>query len=112
VFGTAAFPLGVALAAVEMRQPALARAVPIAVRVIVLIAGSLQFTARKGASPRLLPGGTRARPDVTANTSRYVRPPTASAHNTTLFWGATGGWEPSDRRGHLIDGLHPMASPT
>jgi hypothetical protein len=27
VFGMAAFPLGVALAAVEMRQPALARAV-------------------------------------------------------------------------------------
>src|SRR4030081_2142263 len=30
VFGLAAFPLGVALAAVEMQQPALARAVPIA----------------------------------------------------------------------------------
>src|SRR5207253_2709565 len=30
VFGMAAFPLGVALAAVEMQQPALARAVPIA----------------------------------------------------------------------------------
>ena len=31
VFGMAAFPLGVALAAVEMEQPALARAVPITV---------------------------------------------------------------------------------
>src|SRR5881409_315256 len=40
VFGMAAFPLGVALAAVEMQQPALARAVPIAVGVVVLIAGS------------------------------------------------------------------------
>ncbi len=47
LFGLAAFPLGVALAAVEMQQPALARAVPIAVGVVVLIAGSLQFTAWK-----------------------------------------------------------------
>jgi predicted metal-binding membrane protein len=30
VFGMVAFPLGVTLAAIEMRQPALARAVPIA----------------------------------------------------------------------------------
>jgi predicted metal-binding membrane protein len=45
VFGMAAFPLGVALAAVEMHQPALARAVPIAVGMVVLIAGALQFTA-------------------------------------------------------------------
>src|SRR5215467_11165357 len=36
-FGMAAFPLGVALAAVEMQLPALARAVPIAAGVIVLI---------------------------------------------------------------------------
>src|SRR5213596_1199369 len=47
VFGMAAFPLGVALAAVEMQQPALARAVPIVVGVVVLIAGALQFTAWK-----------------------------------------------------------------
>jgi predicted metal-binding membrane protein len=47
VFGIAAFPAGVALAAVEMQVPALARAVPIAVGVVVLIAGSLQFTAWK-----------------------------------------------------------------
>jgi predicted metal-binding membrane protein len=46
-FGMAAFPLGVALAAVEMRQPALARAVPIAVGLVVLTAGTLQFTAWK-----------------------------------------------------------------
>jgi predicted metal-binding membrane protein len=65
VFGMAAFPLGVALAAVEMQEPALARAVPIAVGVVVLMAGSLQFTAwkarhlaccREGAGPgRTLP---------------------------------------------------------
>jgi predicted metal-binding membrane protein len=47
VFGMAAFPLGVALAAIEMREPTIARAVPIAVGVVVLIAGSLQFTAWK-----------------------------------------------------------------
>jgi predicted metal-binding membrane protein len=45
VFGIAAFPLGVALAAVEMQQPELSRAVPIAVGVVVLMAGSLQLTA-------------------------------------------------------------------
>jgi predicted metal-binding membrane protein len=48
VFGMAAFPLGVALAALEMQQPKLARAVPIAVGVVVLMAGSLQLTAWKG----------------------------------------------------------------
>jgi predicted metal-binding membrane protein len=47
VFGMAAFPLGVALAAIEMQLPALARAVPIAVGVVVLITGALQFTAWK-----------------------------------------------------------------
>jgi predicted metal-binding membrane protein len=46
-FGMAAFPLGVALAAVEMQLPALERAVPIAIGVVVLIAGALQFTAWK-----------------------------------------------------------------
>ena len=50
VFGVAAFPLGIALAAVEMEQPALARAVPIAVAVVVLIAGALQLTAWKARS--------------------------------------------------------------
>ncbi len=47
VFGMAAFPLGVALATIEMQQPALARAVPIAVGVVVLIASRLQLTAWK-----------------------------------------------------------------
>jgi predicted metal-binding membrane protein len=47
VFGLAAFPLGVALAAIEMQQPALASAVPIAVGVVVVIAGALQFTMWK-----------------------------------------------------------------
>jgi predicted metal-binding membrane protein len=47
VFGMAAFPLGIALATVEMQEPALSRAVPIAVGGVVLIAGALQFTAWK-----------------------------------------------------------------
>src|SRR5437667_5094883 len=46
VFGMAAFPLGVALAAAEMQMPALSRAVPIAVGVVVVIAGALQLAFR------------------------------------------------------------------
>jgi predicted metal-binding membrane protein len=45
--GLAVFPLGVALAAVELRLPALARVVPHAMGGIVLLAGALQFTAWK-----------------------------------------------------------------
>jgi predicted metal-binding membrane protein len=46
-FGAAAFPIGVVLAAIEMQHPALARAVPIAVGVVMLIAGAFQFTTWK-----------------------------------------------------------------
>jgi predicted metal-binding membrane protein len=45
--GAAAFPIGAALTAIEMEQPAMSRAVPLAVCAIVLIAGALQFTAWK-----------------------------------------------------------------
>ena len=45
--GMAVFPLGVALAAMEMHLPALAGAVPIAAGMVVAIAGALQFTAWK-----------------------------------------------------------------
>jgi predicted metal-binding membrane protein len=65
VFGMAAFPLGVALAAVDMELPTLARAVPIAVGVVVLITGALQFTAWKArhlACCRQAPGRGRALP--------------------------------------------------
>ena len=65
VWGMAAFPLGVALAAVEMQLPALARAVPIAIGVVVLIAGALQVTAWKAhhlACCREAPGRGRALP--------------------------------------------------
>ena len=63
VIGMAVYPLGVALAVVEMQQPTLARAVPIAVGVVVLIAGALQFTvwkARHLACCREAPGRGRA----------------------------------------------------
>ncbi len=65
VFGMAAFPLGVALAAVEMEEPALSRAVPVAIGVIVLYAGFLQFTAWKArhlACCREMPGRGRMLP--------------------------------------------------
>jgi predicted metal-binding membrane protein len=65
VLGMAAFPLGVALAAIEMQQPALARGVPIAAGVVVLVAGSLQLTAWKArqlARCREAPGRGRPLP--------------------------------------------------
>ncbi len=65
VVGIAVFPAGVALAAVEMEQPAVARAVPIAVGVVILIAGALQFTAWKArhlACCREAPGHGRTLP--------------------------------------------------
>jgi predicted metal-binding membrane protein len=65
VLGMAVFPLGVALAAVEMQQPELARAIPIGVGVVVLIAGALQLTAWKAhrlACCREAPGRGRTLP--------------------------------------------------
>lgn len=47
LLGMLAFPLGVALGALTMQLPALARAVPLAVGGVVLIAGVLQFTSWK-----------------------------------------------------------------
>jgi predicted metal-binding membrane protein len=47
LLGAAIFPLGAALAAIEMQQPILARAAPLAAGAVVLIAGLMQFTAWK-----------------------------------------------------------------
>jgi predicted metal-binding membrane protein len=47
VFGIVIFPVGVALAELEMQLPALARAVPVMAAVVVLIAGAFQFTKWK-----------------------------------------------------------------
>ena len=74
VWGMAVFPLGVALAAIAMQQPALARAVPIAVGVVVLIAGALQFTAWKArhlACCREAPGRGRALPPAPGTAWRH-----------------------------------------
>jgi predicted metal-binding membrane protein len=63
--GVASYPLGLALAAVEMQQPALAGAVPIAVGAVVLLAGLLQRSAWKArhlACCREALGGGRALP--------------------------------------------------
>jgi predicted metal-binding membrane protein len=60
--GAAAFPLGVALAEAEMRSPALARAVPALIGLVVLAAGALQLTgwkARRLARCREVPGHGR-----------------------------------------------------
>ena len=47
LFGLAAFPLGVGLAAIAMRQPAVSRAVPVALGGVILAAGLVQLTAWK-----------------------------------------------------------------
>jgi predicted metal-binding membrane protein len=47
VFGIVLFPMGATLAEIEMQWPALARAVPIAIGMVVVVAGALQFSAWK-----------------------------------------------------------------
>ena len=99
VFGMAAFPLGVALAAIEMQQPALARAVPIAVGVVVLIAGVLQLSRVEGASPRLLPGGARARPYAAGRRRHGLATRPAPRPPLHLLLCRSDG-DPPGRRGH------------
>lgn len=74
LFGMIAFALGAALAAVVMQQPALARLVPIAVGVLILMIGTLQFSAWKAqqlACCREAPGrGQTPRPNA-ATAWRY-----------------------------------------
>jgi predicted metal-binding membrane protein len=43
-FGVIAFTVGMAVSAIEMRQPAIARVIPVASGAVVLIAGAIQFT--------------------------------------------------------------------
>jgi predicted metal-binding membrane protein len=74
VLGLAAFPLGVALAAIEMQQPALARFVPVAVGVVVVIAGALQLTpwkARRLACCREAAGRGRTLPAEAGSAWRH-----------------------------------------
>lgn len=72
LLGIAVYLLGVALAAAEMQLPALARCVPTAAGVVVLIAGAAQFTAWKAhhlACCREAPGRGRTLP-ADARTAR------------------------------------------
>jgi predicted metal-binding membrane protein len=74
VLGMAVFVLGVALAEVEMERPALARAVPFAMGVAAVIAGSFQFTpwkARELACCREAPGRGRTLPADAATAWRH-----------------------------------------
>ena len=74
VFGMVVFPLGIALTAVVTEQPMLARAVPIAVGVVVLIGGAFQFTAWKAhqlACGRETPGHAHASPPNATMAWRY-----------------------------------------
>ena len=63
VVGLGAWVLGMALAALALQSPTLARAVPAAAAAVVLVAGALQFSAYKArqlACCRALPGGGAA----------------------------------------------------
>ncbi len=75
LLGMAVYPLGVAVAAVEMRQPVLARTAPIAVGAVILIAGAIQFTSFKAhhlGCCREAPGcGRRALPADTGTALRF-----------------------------------------
>ena len=74
LFGAAVYPLGMALADVEMRQPEVSRAVPFAAGAAILIAGLLQFTAWKGRyleRCRQTPAGGRALPADAATAWRH-----------------------------------------
>ena len=74
LFGMGTFALGVVLAAIEVRLPALARAVPIAVGMVVLIAGALQFTAWKAhhlGCCRTAPAGSHTSPADASTAWRY-----------------------------------------
>ena len=74
LFGVAAFAFGAALVAVEMRLPWLARAVPLATALVVLIAGAWQFTrwkARRLACCRGTPGRGQTLPARAASAWRH-----------------------------------------
>ena len=72
--GAAVFPLGVALAALEMQLPALARAVPVMTGLLVLVAGATQFSAWKArqlACCRETPGRAHTLPADAATACRH-----------------------------------------
>ena len=77
VFGIVVFPLGATLAEIEMQQPALARVVPTAAGVVVVIAGALQFSAWKAhhlACCQERSGRSRSLPADAATAWRHAAP--------------------------------------
>jgi predicted metal-binding membrane protein len=105
VLGVAAFPLGAALAAVEMQQPVLARTVPTAVGMVVLIAGALQFSvwkARQLACCREASASARSGITASAGETSPKRPPAAKAglgRGPTLAADAATAWRHGLRLG-------------
>jgi predicted metal-binding membrane protein len=74
LFGVVVFSIGIALGGMETLWPALARAVPFAIGVVVLIAGALQYTAWKAhhlACCRSTPGRHRTMPAESSAAWRY-----------------------------------------
>ncbi len=79
LLGITAYPLGAALAAAEMQLPALARAVPAGVGVVVLLAGALQFTAGKARHLARCRGETWRDATLPADAGTALRTACASA---------------------------------
>jgi predicted metal-binding membrane protein len=74
LFGLLIFPAGVALASAAMQRPALARAVPLLLGLVVVLAGALQFTKWKAhqlACCRETPGRGRALPAAALTAWRH-----------------------------------------
>jgi predicted metal-binding membrane protein len=74
VFGVGAFPMGVAVATLEMQHPALSHAVPVAVGIVVLVGAGMQFTKWKAghlACCREAPGQHRTLPANAATAWRH-----------------------------------------
>ena len=74
LIGAIVFPIGLALAAIQMQHPAIARAAPLAGAVVVLLAGCLQFTRwklRHLACCRASAVCSRSVPDDEASAWRY-----------------------------------------
>ncbi len=73
-FGVAAYAVGIALAELTMQSAALARTVPVAVAVVVVIAGAVQFTgwkARHLACCKQTPGRGRSFPSDAGTAWRH-----------------------------------------
>jgi predicted metal-binding membrane protein len=73
VFGIAVFPLGVALATAAMHLPGLSRAVPLAIGVVVLFAGLLQFSGWKAKQLACCRGAHNCSSSIPASTGAALQ---------------------------------------